>query len=45
MSGYLMHIPVWLVTAEQPGLLGAGLALQRSLAGESPMISGLADDV
>ena len=45
MSGYLMHIPVWLVTAEQPGLLGAGLALQRSLAGESPIISGLADDV
>ncbi|GAB3394673.1 glucokinase [Azotobacter armeniacus] len=28
MSDYLEDIPVWLATAEQPGLLGAGLALQ-----------------
>lgn len=27
MSGYLQDIPVWLAMAEQPGLLGAGLAL------------------
>ncbi|WP_061289775.1 glucokinase [Azotobacter vinelandii] len=27
MSGYLQDIPVWLAVAEQPGLLGAGLAL------------------
>lgn len=31
MSGYLEDIPVWLATAEQPGLLGAGLALQVCL--------------
>jgi len=28
MSDYLTDIPVWLATAEQPGLLGAGLAQQ-----------------
>ncbi|WP_349571838.1 glucokinase [Azotobacter salinestris] len=27
MSGYLQDVPVWLAIAEQPGLLGAGLAL------------------
>lgn len=31
MSDYLADIPVWLATAEQPGLLGAGLALQAWL--------------
>lgn len=31
MSRYLDGIPVWLVTAEQPGLLGAGLALEMGL--------------
>jgi glucokinase len=31
MSDYLEDIPVWLATAEQPGLLGAGLALQAWL--------------
>jgi len=31
MSGYLQEVPVWLATAEQPGLLGAGLALQACL--------------
>lgn len=31
MSGYLDGIPVWLVTAEYPGLEGAGVALQQAL--------------
>lgn len=31
MSGYFDGIPVWLVTAEYPGLEGAGVALQQSL--------------
>lgn len=31
MSGYLKDIPVWLVTAEFSGLLGAGVALQQAL--------------
>lgn len=31
MSHYLTDIPVWLVTAEQPGLLGAGVALELGL--------------
>lgn len=44
MSGYLMHIPVWLVVAEQPGLLGAGLALQRTPAGDPLQVRVLADD-
>ncbi|MDH4568913.1 glucokinase [Pseudomonas sp. BN414] len=29
MSGYVEGIPVWLVTAEHPGLEGAGVALQQ----------------
>ena len=29
MSGYFKGIPVWLVTAEFSGLLGAGVALQQ----------------
>ncbi|MFR0714423.1 glucokinase [Enterobacterales bacterium BD_CKDN230030183-1A_HGKHYDSX7] len=31
MSGYLAGVPVWLVTAEFSGLLGAGVALQQTL--------------
>ncbi|OHC30945.1 MAG: glucokinase [Pseudomonadales bacterium RIFCSPLOWO2_12_59_9] len=30
MSDYLIGIPVWLVMAEYPGLLGAGVALQQA---------------
>lgn len=30
MSDYFAGIPVWLVTAEYPGLMGAGVALQQS---------------
>ncbi|MDR2307743.1 MAG: glucokinase [Paucimonas sp.] len=30
MSGYFAGVPVWLVTAEFSGLLGAGVALQQS---------------
>lgn len=33
MSGYLAGVPVWLVTAEYPGLEGAGVALQQALEG------------
>ncbi len=33
MSRYLDGIPVWLVTAEYPGLEGAGVAVQQVLAG------------
>ncbi|GLZ89174.1 glucokinase [Metapseudomonas resinovorans] len=29
MSGYVEGIPVWLVTAEHPGLIGAGVALEQ----------------
>ncbi|WP_339512523.1 glucokinase [Pseudomonas sp. RL_15y_Pfl2_60] len=29
MSGYFAGIPVWLVTAQYPGLMGAGVALQQ----------------
>lgn len=32
MSDYFTGIPVWLVTAEYPGLMGAGVALQQALA-------------
>ncbi|MGE8359134.1 glucokinase [Pseudomonas sp.] len=32
MSEYFEGIPVWLVTAEYPGLMGAGVALQQALA-------------
>lgn len=32
MSGYFEGVPVWLVTAEYPGLEGAGVALQQALA-------------
>lgn len=32
MSHYFSGIPVWLVTADYPGLLGAGVALQQALA-------------
>ncbi|GGJ91570.1 glucokinase [Pseudomonas matsuisoli] len=31
MSDYFDTIPVWLVTAKQPGLVGAGVALQQRL--------------
>jgi glucokinase len=31
MSDYFDGIPVWLVTAEYPGLMGAGVALQQAL--------------
>ncbi|WP_339524174.1 glucokinase [Pseudomonas sp. EA_35y_Pfl2_R111] len=31
MSDYFAGIPVWLVTAEYPGLMGAGVALQQVL--------------
>ncbi|MEG0246603.1 MAG: glucokinase [Pseudomonas sp.] len=31
MSGYFKDVPVWLVTAEFSGLLGAGVALQQTL--------------
>ncbi|MNE09438.1 Glucokinase [compost metagenome] len=30
MSGYFKNVPVWLVTAEFSGLLGAGVALQQA---------------
>ena len=33
MSRYFDGIPVWLVTAEYPGLLGAGVALQQARPG------------
>ncbi|ENA30032.1 MULTISPECIES: glucokinase [Pseudomonas] len=33
-SAYLQDIPAWLVTAEYPGLFGAGVALQQSLNGQ-----------
>ncbi|WP_312703578.1 glucokinase [Stutzerimonas nitrititolerans] len=33
MSRYFDDIPVWLVTAEYPGLEGAGVALQQALEG------------
>lgn len=32
MSDYLNGIPVWLVTAPYPGLMGAGVALQQAFA-------------
>lgn len=32
MSGYFAGIPVWLVTAEFSGLLGAGVALQQTMS-------------
>ncbi|WP_369959502.1 glucokinase [Pseudomonas benzenivorans] len=32
MSGYFEGIPAWLVTAEYPGLMGAGVALQQAFA-------------
>ena len=31
MSGYLADVPVWLVTADYPGLEGAGVALEQAL--------------
>ena len=34
MSRYFNGIPVWLVTAEYPGLMGAGVALQQALTEE-----------
>ncbi|GIZ11887.1 glucokinase [Pseudomonas sp. NCCP-436] len=33
MSHYLDEVPVWLVTAEYPGLTGAGVALQQAFSG------------
>jgi glucokinase len=35
MSDYFDGIPVWLVTAEYPGLMGAGVALQQTLGRRS----------
>ena len=32
MSSYLGDVPVWLVTADYPGLEGAGVALEQALA-------------
>lgn len=32
MSDYFKGVPVWLVTAEYPGLMGAGVALDQALA-------------
>jgi glucokinase len=32
MRNYIKGIPVWLVTADQPGLMGTGVALQQTLA-------------
>ncbi|VXC77058.1 Glucokinase [Pseudomonas sp. 8Z] len=32
MSGYFDGLPVWLVTAEYPGLMGAGVAAEQHLA-------------
>ncbi|UVJ44943.1 glucokinase [Pseudomonas sp. LS1212] len=32
MSGYFKGVPVWVVTAQYSGLLGAGVALQQALA-------------
>ncbi|WP_166359220.1 glucokinase [Pseudomonas akapageensis] len=32
MSGYFAGVPVWVVTAEYSGLIGAGVALQQALA-------------
>lgn len=37
MSDYFDGIPVWLVTAEYPGLMGAGVALQQAI-GRSSML-------
>ncbi|MBC3953099.1 MULTISPECIES: glucokinase [Pseudomonas] len=34
MSDYFKGIPVWLVTAEYPGLMGAGVALQQAFGEE-----------
>jgi glucokinase len=32
MKDYFKDVPVWLVTAEYPGLMGAGVALDQALA-------------
>ncbi|CAM3047748.1 glucokinase [Pseudomonas floridensis] len=34
MSDYFNGLPVWLVTAEYPGLMGAGVALQQAFGSE-----------
>ncbi|MCW5500881.1 glucokinase, partial [Pseudomonas aeruginosa] len=34
-GAYLQDVPVWIMTAEHPGLLGAGVALQQALDAES----------
>ena len=34
MSDYFKGVPVWLVTAEYPGLMGAGVALQQAFGEE-----------
>ena len=34
MSDYFKGLPVWLVTAEYPGLMGAGVALQQAFGSE-----------
>lgn len=33
-GAYLLDVPVWVMTAEHPGLLGAGVALQQALDAE-----------
>ncbi|WP_208531003.1 glucokinase, partial [Pseudomonas aeruginosa] len=33
-GAYLQDVPVWVMTAEHPGLLGAGVALQQALDAE-----------
>jgi glucokinase len=32
MKDYFKDVPVWLVTAEYPGLMGAGVALDQAAA-------------
>ncbi|WP_017706570.1 glucokinase, partial [Pseudomonas syringae] len=34
MSGYFKNLPVWLVTAEYPGLMGSGVALQQAFGSQ-----------
>ncbi|KEZ68218.1 glucokinase, partial [Pseudomonas syringae pv. syringae FF5] len=34
MSDYFNGLPVWLVTAEYPGLMGSGVALQQAFAAQ-----------
>ncbi|EGH74730.1 glucokinase, partial [Pseudomonas syringae] len=34
MSDYFKGLPVWLVTAEYPGLMGSGVALQQAFGAQ-----------